>query len=328
EIPRWEEDNDPVCKNCAPFYATFHGDVVSGTAAATTNNTIGVSGTNWYSRIMATKAGAKDSISEDKAVEAMAYGIDNGADVINMSFSGLSPMPFLYDKIYQGYHDYDMVLVGSVGNDSSETIHYPAYYDEVIGVAGTDSFDVKRQSSTYGTYVEVSAPGENWCPGRTIRWSYFGYFYVTGTSISTPFVSGLAGLIKGQYHTLWSGAPPPTNVITNDQIRAVIDTSSDDIYDIPGNYPYIGKLGFGRINTLKALLAVSRGEVNNDRQVSLADVSYMINFLFKGGPPPIPDLSIMDFNCNGICSMSDAVYLVNYLYKGGDKSRICFEYDY
>ena len=321
ETPPWGRDNDPWCMNCIPYYASTHGDATSGTAGAVTNNIIGVAGENWYSRIMATKAGAKDSINEAKAVEAMAYGIDNGADVINMSFSGLSPMPFLYDKIDSAYNQYNIILVGSVGNDSSETIHYPAYYDEVMAVAGTDSFDVKRPSSTYGTYVEVSAPGENWVPSRHNKWwEIFVYAKATGTSISAPFVSGLAGLIKGQYQRLWGVT------IANDQIRAVIDTSSDDIYDIPGNYPYIGKLGFGRINTLQAVLAISRGDVDNDRQVGLADVTYMINYLFSGGPPPIPDPRIMDCDCNGGAGLNDIMRLIGYLFKGDPKPGICFKY--
>lgn len=276
---------------------------------------------------MAAKAGADGFINEDLAVEAMAYGIDNGVDVINMSFSWTDSMPELYDKIYQAYHDYDIVLVGSIGNDDSEEIHYPAYYDEVMAVAALDSFDVKRSTSNYGTYIEVSAPGENWVPSRHNKWwEIFVYEKKGGTSISAPFVSGLAGLIKGQYHKLWSGAPPPTNVITNDQIRAVIDTSSDDIYGIPGNYPYIGKLGFGRINTFKALLAISRGDVDNDRRIGLADVTYMINYLYQGGPPPIPDPLIMDCDCSGAPGLSDIVWLIGYLFKGGPKPRTCFKY--
>lgn len=326
EIPPERPDNDPWCMKC-PQYASTHGDATSGTAGAVTNNSIGVAGENWHSRIMATKAGYGPAIFEDQATKAMSYGIDNGADVINMSFSGLSPMPFLYDKIDSAYNNYDIVLVGSIGNDNSEQIHYPAYYDEVMAIAALDSFDVKRSTSNYGTYIEVSAPGENWVPSRHRKWwELFVYEKAGGTSISAPFVSGLAGLIKGQYHTLWSGAPPPTNIITNEQIRAVVDSSADGIYHIPGNYPYIGKLGFGRINTFKTLLAISRGEVNNDREVNIVDVTYMINFLFRGGPPPQPDIRIMDCNCNGNHNIADIVYLNSYLFRSGPKPPICFEF--
>jgi len=58
------------------------------------------------------------------------------------------------------------------------------------------------------------------------------------------------------------------------------------------------------------------GDANRDGDVSVSDVVYLINFLFKGGPPPNP-FNIVDTNCDGEVSISDAVYLVNYLFKGG-----------
>jgi len=318
----WWPDNDPQCKSCPPYYASSHGDATSGTAAARTNNTIGVSGENWYCRIMATKAGYGYGIVEDRAAEAMSYGIRNGAQVINMSFGGRNPLPWLYDKIDSAYHYYNITLVASAGNDTFETPHYPAYYNEVIAVAGTDSFDVKRLSSTYGTWVDLSAPGENWVPSRDIRW-LFSYRYITGTSISAPFVSGLAALIKGQHLKLWG----PT--ITNSQIETVLDSSCDSIYHLPGNAPYIGKLGSGRINTFKALLAVSRGDVNNSHTINLGDVASLgkyINGIPGYDPIPVPEMG--DVNCDGKIDYADCIYLANYIFGVGPKPPICFRYKY
>jgi uncharacterized delta-60 repeat protein len=60
------------------------------------------------------------------------------------------------------------------------------------------------------------------------------------------------------------------------------------------------------------------GDANGDNKVTVSDVVYMINYLFKGGPPPIP-LKAGDVNCDGKETVSDVVYTVNYLFKGGLK---------
>jgi len=63
------------------------------------------------------------------------------------------------------------------------------------------------------------------------------------------------------------------------------------------------------------------GDVNADTEISVSDVIYLINYLFKGGPPPqcppAPYLSCADANGDGSISVSDVIYLINYLFKGG-----------
>jgi hypothetical protein len=59
-----------------------------------------------------------------------------------------------------------------------------------------------------------------------------------------------------------------------------------------------------------------RGDANSDGKISVSDVVYMINYLFKGGPPPVP-LESADINCDRKLDVSDVVYLINYLFKGG-----------
>ncbi|HEX9912384.1 MAG TPA: dockerin type I repeat-containing protein, partial [candidate division Zixibacteria bacterium] len=59
-----------------------------------------------------------------------------------------------------------------------------------------------------------------------------------------------------------------------------------------------------------------RGDANRDSKVSLADIVYLINYLFKFGPTPEPNQS-GDANCDGKVSLGDIVYLINYLFKFG-----------
>jgi hypothetical protein len=58
------------------------------------------------------------------------------------------------------------------------------------------------------------------------------------------------------------------------------------------------------------------GDANADGKVTVSDVIFLINYLFKGGPEPIP-VETGDVNCNGGITVSDVVYLINYLFKGG-----------
>jgi len=74
------------------------------------------------------------------------------------------------------------------------------------------------------------------------------------------------------------------------------------------------------------LLAVCRGDANNDGEINMLDITYIINYKYKGGPAPEPDILMGDANCNGKIDILDITGLVNYLYKGGDAPRICFEY--
>jgi len=65
-----------------------------------------------------------------------------------------------------------------------------------------------------------------------------------------------------------------------------------------------------------------RGDANGDGIVNSADVVWLIDYLFKGGPPPDP-LSEGDVNCDGIVNSADVVFLINYLFKGGPPPRCC-----
>lgn len=61
---------------------------------------------------------------------------------------------------------------------------------------------------------------------------------------------------------------------------------------------------------------IKYGDANADTKITVADVVYLINYLFKGGPPPSP-LIKGDVNADGRVTVADVVYLVSYLFKGG-----------
>lgn len=66
----------------------------------------------------------------------------------------------------------------------------------------------------------------------------------------------------------------------------------------------------------RTFVAGIRGDVNDDAKVTVADAVYLVNYAFKGGPPPNIQ-EIGDVNCDGKITVSDIVYLINYLFKSG-----------
>jgi hypothetical protein len=79
---------------------------------------------------------------------------------------------------------------------------------------------------------------------------------------------------------------------------------------VPINWPPEGEVGSFEVT------AVLCGDANRDGQITVSDVIYLINYLFKGGPPPNPIIA-GDANCDDKVNVSDVIYLLNYLFKSG-----------
>ncbi len=176
-----------------------HGTQVAGTASAVTNNATGVAGVGWKIKIMPLRAGyaragdGKGELLVSDAANAIRYAIDNGADIINMSWGGEYSSAVKSAKDYA--YNHGALLVAAAGNSNSDDPIYPAGLDSVLSVGATNSADNRWSSSNYGYTVNIAAPGKN------IRTTKFNDTYGTssGTSLATPIVSGVAGLIKSKY---------------------------------------------------------------------------------------------------------------------------------
>lgn len=169
-----------------------HGTHVAGIAAATGNNARGVAGVDWHAKIMAVRVLDKNgSGTLANTAAGIIWAADHGADVINLSLSGPSfPSPtILEDATYYAYKK-GAVVVAAAGNYNSTPVTYPARYPWVIAVGMTDVSNTRRSESNYGSELDLMAPGYgilSTMPG--------GYGYKSGTSMSTPFVSGAAALL-------------------------------------------------------------------------------------------------------------------------------------
>jgi subtilisin family serine protease len=126
-------------------------------------------------------------------LRAVYYATNKGAKVINMSFSRATWSREL--KLALDYASArGVILVGSAGNDGIATLAYPAAYNNVIGVASTTNDDLRSEFSNYGSrLVKLAAPGQ----GIITPFPGGGFAAATGTSFSTPIVSGAAALLVG-----------------------------------------------------------------------------------------------------------------------------------
>ncbi len=138
-------------------------------------------------QIMPLKAFTDDgSANMSDIVRAVYFAVDNGARVINMSFS-LPTLSMELMKALDYATAHSVINVASVGNGGLETVVYPAGFKNAIGVASTNVNDVRSVFSNFGAAMTLMA-----APGEGIVTVYPGgaYAVVSGTSFSAPFVAG------------------------------------------------------------------------------------------------------------------------------------------
>lgn len=233
--------------NPVPF-GDNHGTLCAGTAAAVTNNEIGVASFGFKCRLMALRCGTGGGINIYHAISAIQYAAQNGAWAISMSWGGPNYYPPLNDAIQYAW-DMGCVLSASAGNTySGGAPRYPACYERVIATAASDPNDYHSvwgggQESNYAWWVDVSAPGTN-VYTTDINNNYIGF---DGTSAASPCVAGLAALLKAAF-------PQITNAECTTMIFYSCDTMPDTLY----RYRL---LGFGRINAGKALSIRNRSDL-------------------------------------------------------------------
>jgi hypothetical protein len=212
-----------------------HGTKVSGTVGAATDNATQIAGVCWGATEMQVKVWHDQPLLFDitKAAAGLVYAADNGARVAQMAWGVPYPDPGLQAAV-----DYaealDVVMVSVPGNLGSTTKMYPAAWPEALGVISTDVNDQRAQSSSYGTWNDVSAPGENvWVLAykNQPRTS-------SGTTFASAHTSGAAALLRAANPTLDATA-----------VRLVLEQSSVDL-GAPG---FDGDFGWGRLGLNSAV---------------------------------------------------------------------------
>jgi len=143
-------------------------------------------------QIMPLKAfGADGSSQLSNIIQAVYYAADNGANVINMSFSMTTQSPE-FEAAIDYAQSLGVICIAAAGNDGANETLYPAGSDSVIGVGSTNMADLRSVFSNYGSSVDVAAPGE------ALITTYPGNNYagVWGTSFSSALVAGTVALMS------------------------------------------------------------------------------------------------------------------------------------
>jgi thermitase len=218
------------CSSVTPLDDNGHGTHVAGTAGAKTNNSTGVAGTCGACALYSVKVLNKDGAGKTSWVaKGITEAANKGTKAINLSLGGSVGSQALNDAVNYAWNK-QVLLAAAAGNSGSGSKRYPAAYSNVIAVSATDQYDRKASFSNHGNWVDVAAPGvgilSTTRDGKYESWS--------GTSMATPHVAGLAGL-------LWSTSYGTSNTSVRNRIQQQAD-----------HFSGTGSVN-GRINACKAV---------------------------------------------------------------------------
>ena len=182
-----------------------HGTHVAGTIAALRNNS-GVVGVAPKSRLYAIRVlDANGSGNLSDVIDGIIWCANNNIQVANMSLGSDNPSETMQKALR--YAMYSGVVVVAAAGNSGGAVGYPGAYPEVIAVSASDSNDNIADFSSRGPSVKFIAPGVDIVSTKMGG----GYTSMSGTSMATPHVTGLAALAISQG---WVGLDGPDGVLT------------------------------------------------------------------------------------------------------------------
>jgi len=246
-----------------------HGTLCAGIIAAKRNNGIGINGIASDVLIMALRV-VPDGDERDKDIAlAIRYAVDNGANVINMSFGkAFSPQKKFVDDAIKYAEQHNVLLIHAAGNDgmnNDSTEHYPTKIlndgTVVTNMINVGASNLKLDKtypaffSNYGQTVDLFAPGMNivsTVPGSN-------YDKANGTSFSCPVVSGVAALV-------WSYYPDLTALQLKEVLLSSVTSQAKLKVNLPDKESDVKKIvkfstlcsTAGTVNAYKALKAADK----------------------------------------------------------------------
>jgi len=232
-----------------------HGTHCSGTVSALGGNEIGVVGVipnnagERFQLVIANSLMGSGSGSWSGVVAGVNTCVSNGAKVVSLSLGGYFYSAITEEYYKDLYENQGILFVAAAGNGGNTNKLYPASYPSLMSVAAIDSNKNKASFSTYNDQVEISAPGvsiESSLPGNTYaKWS--------GTSMATPHVAGVAGL-------LWMYFPQCKNYQIRNAILATAEDLRTEGCDI--------ETGFGVVRAKSAYELLAKGNCGGNLGVT------------------------------------------------------------
>ncbi|MEW5995415.1 MAG: S8 family serine peptidase, partial [Candidatus Zixiibacteriota bacterium] len=234
--------------------------------------------------------------------QAIYQAINDSVDIINMSFGMYSNDPTISQAVADAYQQ-GIAMVASAGNDSTDSPAYPAALSEVLAVSAIDSAEYVAGFSNFGSHVDISGPGVDVYSALAGEYEWGTW---SGTSFSAATASGISALsldadtlltVSGLYERLrqtartdltWGTVTPP-----------------DQYY------------GYGVVDAWAAVTYQGGGSASS-AAVTVTDVTFIVAYLFNGGPAPYP---LEAGNIDGIVGpggpvdVADLAYLITYLFK-------------
>lgn len=260
-----EKTSDPRPKFGAGYtaFGMHHGTAIAGLIAAVANNGKGITGLAPNAKIMPLRVLTSDGTGNvSTLIEAMEYAVNNGADIINLSLVGDTYSSHLEEALSWAGEE-GVLVVAAAGNasnparrlDLDKTPTYPACYGNntdrnvVLAVSSVNAGDVLPSFASYGSCVDLIAPGEGLLSLSFVTTTVSGfekpYAYTwTGTSASAALVSGAAALVKSDNKSLLPF-----------QIISVLLAGAKNVDDL--NAGFEDKIGSGRLDVGQAIKKIS-----------------------------------------------------------------------
>lgn len=260
---------NPASLDYVPEDNHGHGTHVAGIAAALVNNGAGIAGVAGGVRILPVKVlndgGSGTSVN---VAEGIRWAADHGAHVISMSLGSAYASQVEQDAVNYA-HGKGVVVVAASGNDSHNwatppvlnEVSYPAAYDHVIGVGSVNSDLKVSDFSNSGAAIDVVAPGAGirstmspsniYAPGQL-------YLTLSGTSMATPYVAGVAALLKAE-----SPGLSPAEIET--AIESAADMARAGAFPSPGYGAKSDYYGAGIVDAYRSVTSLNTNtpQLNN-----------------------------------------------------------------
>ncbi len=245
-LPGWDATTDRPGGTTDKF---GHGTHVAGIIAARAGNRAGVRGAAPGVQILPVRVlGADGSGSLSDVTQGIVWAVDHGADIINLSLGGAGGGTS-YRSVLGYARQKGVVVVAAAGNDAlkGNPVIWPGADPDVITVASVAPDGSRAPSSTFGSWVDVAAPGTgilSTCPAPALLCGHAGsdppagYAYMSGTSMATPHVAGAAALLLAARPDLSPAA-----------VQALLESSAHDL----GPAGADPEFGAGLIDPLAAL---------------------------------------------------------------------------